>query len=441
MRKRLLYLLFTLSLAAPLFAQTGGPEGNSLEPTVCFKTETGLNVTEVAVEVTGYGNNLPSFTIVIPPGNNSCVGPFNSIPLASTTIITPAKSDNPLNGVSTFDLVLISRHILGIQPLTSPYKIIAADANKSNSVSTFDIVELRKLILGIYTKLPNNQSWRFVKNSYVFPNLQNPFQAVFPETITIQEVPATPSTVFIAIKVGDVNGSAISSTLMATESRSAQALSISDQILEAGAVVDVPVYSKETVQWLGFQAGINYNEDLLQLELIKAGDLPALDVDNFMETAGSVRCSWSVPVEQTIAPNTPLFTMRLRAKQALRLSDVLQLDDNQLLPEAYDNVSPLPLTLAFSSEKLTNGEAFAVLGVQPNPTNSSAVLNLSMEQAAEVQLELYDALGRLCYQNNQQLEVGQNILDLPANAMPVAGMYTWRVVANGVEKTGKLIRQ
>lgn len=179
----------------------------------------------------------------------------------------------------------------------------------------------------------------------------------------------------------------------------------------------------------------------MQLELIKPGDLPALDVDNFMETAGSVRCSWSVPVAQTIASNTPLFTMRLRAKQSLRLSEVLQLDDNQLLPEAYDNVSPLPLTLAFRSEKLTNGEAFAVLGVQPNPTTASVVLNISMEQAAEVQLELYDALGRLCYQNNQSLELGQSMLDIPANAMLVAGMYTWRVVSNGVEKNGKLIRQ
>jgi hypothetical protein len=39
------------------------------------------------------------------------------------------------------DLVLISKHILGLEPLNSPYKMIAADANKSNSITTFDIVE------------------------------------------------------------------------------------------------------------------------------------------------------------------------------------------------------------------------------------------------------------------------------------------------------------
>ena len=60
--------------------------------------------------------------------------------------IVPYKNDDPLNGVSTFDLVLINKHILGVELLNSPYKMIAADANKSNYISTFDIVELRKLL-------------------------------------------------------------------------------------------------------------------------------------------------------------------------------------------------------------------------------------------------------------------------------------------------------
>jgi hypothetical protein len=92
------------------------------------------------------------------------------------------KDNDPLNGVSTFDLVLINKHILGLEPLNTPYKMIAADANNSRSITTFDIVELRKLILGIYTELPNNTSWRFVDRAYQFPNLQNPFQTLFPET-------------------------------------------------------------------------------------------------------------------------------------------------------------------------------------------------------------------------------------------------------------------
>jgi hypothetical protein len=86
----------------------------------------------------------------------------NAVPFLGDYTVTPTKDNDPLNGVSTFDLVLINKHILGLEPLNTPYKMIAADANNSRSITTFDIVELRKLILGIYTELPNNTSWRFV---------------------------------------------------------------------------------------------------------------------------------------------------------------------------------------------------------------------------------------------------------------------------------------
>ncbi|MFQ5445680.1 MAG: HYR domain-containing protein, partial [Saprospiraceae bacterium] len=52
---------------------------------------------------------------------------FADVPLGGDYTILPIKDVEPLNGVSTFDLVLISKHILGVQLLDSPYKIIAAD--------------------------------------------------------------------------------------------------------------------------------------------------------------------------------------------------------------------------------------------------------------------------------------------------------------------------
>ncbi len=124
--------------------------------------------------------------------------------------VTPSKNINPLNGVSTYDLVLIQKHILGIELLDSPWKIIAADANQDGKVTTLDIITLRKLILGITTELPNGKSWRFAPKDYVFPNPANPFQPPFPERI---EVPNTADPVlnyfqFTGVKIGDVDFSA-----------------------------------------------------------------------------------------------------------------------------------------------------------------------------------------------------------------------------------------
>ena len=123
--------------------------------------------------------------------------------------VTPSKEFNPLNGVTTFDLVLISKHILGVQPFDDPYQIIAADANKSNAVTTADLLLLRKLILQIEDNFPDGQSWRFIDGAYEFPNSQNPFAEEIPEVINLNNLQESYlGADFIGIKLGDVNGSA-----------------------------------------------------------------------------------------------------------------------------------------------------------------------------------------------------------------------------------------
>jgi len=84
-----------------------------------------------------------------------------NLPMHSDYMLTPEKDRNPLNGVSTFDLVLMTKHILDIQPFVSPYQWIAADVNRSGTVTAFDMVQLRRLILAIDDKFHHNTSWRF----------------------------------------------------------------------------------------------------------------------------------------------------------------------------------------------------------------------------------------------------------------------------------------
>ena len=120
--------------------------------------------------------------------------------------LSAQKGGDPLNGVSTYDIVLITRHILGVQLLDSPYKIIAADANFSNTVTTSDIVTLRKLILQINTELPGGRSWRFVDKDFVFPAPYDPFATSFPEVLHFNNLTEDVKDAdFIGIKIGDVN--------------------------------------------------------------------------------------------------------------------------------------------------------------------------------------------------------------------------------------------
>jgi hypothetical protein len=131
--------------------------------------------------------------------------------------VTPQLDKNHLNGVSTFDLVLIQKHILGIQPLESPYKMIAADVNNSKSISALDMVQIRKLILNIDKHFANNTSWRFVDAAYRFPDPKNPWSTSFSEVMGVNDLVKNVRANFVAIKVGDVNASASVSSAASAE--------------------------------------------------------------------------------------------------------------------------------------------------------------------------------------------------------------------------------
>lgn len=55
--------------------------------------------------------------------------------------------------VSTIDLILIQKHILGVKPFSDYKQLIAADTDLNGEINVIDLVELRKLILGLHDKL------------------------------------------------------------------------------------------------------------------------------------------------------------------------------------------------------------------------------------------------------------------------------------------------
>ncbi len=250
---------------------------------------------------------------------------ITGVPGCQTFITKPHRLDGLLNGVSTFDLALISKHILGIDPLPTPYRIIAADANKSNSVTTFDIVVLRKLLLGVDSVLPGNTSWRFVPASFNFPNPQNPFTvAPFPDSI---EVPLFTSPVadldFIGIKVGDVNGSVNASSLSGDFSEDREGgewpLFVREEHFAAGERV-VADFSGDCASVAGAQFSLFFDPAQLVFEKIEPL-APGLTAEHFASNRaphGVVSFAFENPWAKNNAPawsTQPLFRMVFTARR------------------------------------------------------------------------------------------------------------------------------
>jgi hypothetical protein len=212
--------------------------------------------------------------------------------------VTPVKDNNYLNGVSTFDLVLISKHILGVQPLGSPYKMIAADVNSSKSITTLDLIQLRKLILSVDTEFANNTSWRFVDASFTFPNPANPWATDFPEVKNINDLTLTPvaNVNFVAVKVGDVSLDARVSNLGGASERDFDGtfhFEVANQALTVGNVYTVDFRASDLQNVQGFQGTLTFDVNTVELVDIVAGAAKAENFGLRFVEQGVITTSWN----------------------------------------------------------------------------------------------------------------------------------------------------
>jgi hypothetical protein len=369
--------------------------------------------------------------------------------------VTPTKDGNDLNGVSTYDLVLISKHILGIETLGSPYKMIAADANSSESITTFDIVEIRKLILGIYNEFPNNTSWRFVPASYSFPNPSFPFQPQFPEIGDQIDIDASQSNKvdFVAIKVGDVNNTA--APYRPSTGRPEAALSWSGIQNSRGDVLTVPIVYTGTEPLEAFQAGLRFDPALLQLISPSQGDLPAYNADCFglaNVKSGEIRTLW-LPYNPgnpdfRIEPGTVLFHLTFKILGPLPASgSLLQLDD-AVLPNAAWRPDGTECALVFvppaPAERNEPGIAAPAplrAECRPNPSSGEVTFKVLSAKPGKGRIALFGPYGNRVFVRDVALDSGEQEFIVPEVGQLPAGVYIWKVYAGGEKTQGHLVKQ
>jgi len=381
-----------------------------------LQTEENKGVEDSEVKLEGQNPAGPAFSYFKQSINDGSYEFSKAVPMFSNYVVTPTNDKNPLNGVSTYDLVLISKHILGLDPLNTPYKMIAADVNKSGSITTFDIVEARKLILGIYTDLPSNTSWRFVDKSFKFPNMDNPFQTSFPEVITVAQMLASDlDENFVGVKVGDVNGSAIANTLNSADDRSVGTLlfDAEDRAVKAGEVFTVNFNASEKVQ------GYQFTMNLKGLEVVEVVPGANMTSSNFGVFSDAVTAS--------VDGDAGAFGVTFRAKNDGRLSQMLGASSRITRAEAYNNgAERLDVAFRFDGNTIA-GVGFELYQNQPNPFIGKTMIGFHLPEAAEATLSIFDESGRVIYQQTADYGKGYNAVMIDRSLLNTVGMLYYRL--------------
>ncbi len=373
---------------------------------------------------------------------------FPGLTIGADYTVTPHKDDEPLNGVSTFDLVLMSKHILGVAPFTSPYQLIAADANKSNSVTTFDLVEVRKLILMINQDFPNNTSWRFVEKSYQFPNPANPWQEVFPEVTNINDLPFSLSGLdFVAIKIGDVNSSANANGLNGEETGSRSngtlELVLDNATFQTGQTVPVTFRAKDFNTVYGFQFTLDFNKEMLDFHSVVQTSVTGLaNFGTTMTDQGAVTASWETNPPLTLVDGEPVVMINFTAKANGSLSEAIGISSRFTAAEAYvgEPVELFNLTLTVnngnvSSTKRALQTDYVLYQNIPNPFSKKTVVGFQLPKASDVKLTVFDGTGRKVTVISSDYSAGYHEIELDRSSLPTTGLMYYRLEAGSFTAT------
>ncbi len=284
-----------------------------------------------------------------------------------------------LNGVSTLDIVKIQQHILGLQDLNET-ALLQADVNQDQLISASDLLAIRRLILGIDNQFEHSDNWLFTcpdSTSMILENAMNNY--IFYLDRNIEET-------ITAYKMGDVNDSAITNPLNgSSDTRSMTTLNLNDVWLDKHKEVQIPVYVKEDIDFIGLQAKFEINGSIQSWEMTEG-----VEGSGFIQDR-SLSLSFIKEEDATLNKKEAILVLSIIPHTSGLLSDLLSLS-TAFSNELYDtDLNEYSLDLHF--KKSTN-EKDAFLSVSPNPFSQTTDLTIG-EVDENATIKVYNLAGQL----------------------------------------------
>ena len=391
--------------------------------------------------------SVPDVIATIQPGDSSVLSNeqglalFHDLPIDQTYVLSFEKEGSLLNGLTTFDLVLTAKHILGTTPFVDPYTIIAADMNGSGSITTTDLILMRKAILNIPGPHDDFPSWRFIDPNYVFQDPQNPLGENWPETLVIDTLYPNPlesvTPEMIAIKMGDVNCSYSNFTENDPDHRSeiAPLILSSDLKKISASSYQLDIRANSFPSLIAYQFALAIPK-AFEVESIQVGDLPDLSVEYFHQDHNRINTCWYNGKALDLAAGTTLFSIILKGSNSKGAIPSLQLAQQNIPTTAYTSDGTAANILFENQER----EGTAELEIFPNPGNTDILIKGYVEADGPLSIELISAKGQKVMDllPLQEREGGLTYVEVPSSL--AAGVYFIKMRTEHEVITKKLLK-
>jgi hypothetical protein len=361
-------------------------------------------------------------------------------------------------GVTTYDIVLIRKHLKSSPQFSTVYERFAADAdNKTmgsvNLITFHDIDAFRNLILGVWDPAdndPNNDgpfefvsSWRYFNENINIPippptpnDPTDPFGLKKIPTVTgLTDTSHVPINGigsygrFFAVKLGDINHNCNCDgfrPLNEPTNGSAQFKLGKEEVRQKEKIVRIPVYWESSFKPLALQGGFRFDPSLLAFKSIETNPEIPVYPWHFGATKtdeGILKFAWDNDQDLQLLPaKMHLFTVEFEIREGQELPEgaLFWSSDQVLQCLAYSENGEEFRVGQVRQEQISSRNPAMALTVSPNPATDQATAYIYSEKASKVTLILTDGRNRIHTRQTISLQAGDNTVSVqfPASLQP-----------------------
>ncbi|NVO21557.1 MAG: leucine-rich repeat protein [Bacteroidetes bacterium] len=309
-------------------------------------------------------------------------GAYSFSPISSGNYTSQFTCTKPWSGVNGTDALKVQRHVAGIELITEPIRLLAADVNNTGSINATDALKIKRRVVGMDTSFTAG-NWIFAKPVIGGNNI------IVNGVNTVQN--------FYGICVGDVNGSNTPGPGKKSSS-SPQLVYEGYQYAAPDQELELPVIADQDMEISAVTLEFSYPEALITVKDLsfKAGS-PLYTIHN-----GIIRMIWSEVNPVKIFKGDTLLTLRAHTTNQFSPGRLISFDlgeeseladQNAEILEGVTLNMPVPESVT-SVEDLAQECNICNVELSPNPASNTLTVVFDVSAMSAAVISLFNQQGQ-----------------------------------------------
>jgi len=336
-------------------------------------------------------------------------------------------------GVNSTDALKVELHFVGLNPISIPLRISAADVTGSGNINATDALKIKRRFVGID---PN-----FTIPDWLFEIPEGGTTISLDNSNLNQDI--------WGICAGDVNGS--NTPQSGYKESGYQLVEEGVIVIRKNGVIEIPVSCDESLNIGAISFALQYPSDKIQITDVSFAEEHVNPPGTILwnTTSNVLKVSFSSSNPLFAQAYKPIFIIKAKVIQfpseiheynntlKFFLSDENEIGDSEGIP--YEALTLIMPEIVYQNRENLN---IRFIKIYPNPVDDLLSVEFLQEAESKVQISLYDNIGRTYELENKAFGSGTHLVKLDLSSIK-AGLYFIRLnfYANGssFSKSSRLI--